>query len=349
MMLELQNISRNFGNFRLSSVSFRVDKGDYFILLGPSGSGKSLLLELIAGLIIPESGRLLLNGTDITRQKIQQRKIGLVFQDQAVFPHLTVRKNLEYPLVHLPGKERFNSISEKADQLGIKALLNRMPGSLSGGELQRVALARTLLQDPVILLLDEPMSSVDALLKPGIRRMLRDIHREGQTIIHVTHDYEEALSLATRIAVIDQGVILQTGTPDEVLHHPKTEFVAGFVGVRNFLPVTLFREGDCTVALTPNQLKIAIETGSAGEKGFLLIRGEDIFLSRDPIDSSASNNFRGVVREITRKPHGYEVTIAAGETFHALITRASAEKLEIRTGEEFWVHFKAFAIKLIPA
>ncbi len=349
-MLELKNISRSFGGFNLSGVSFFVERGDYFILLGPSGSGKSLLLEIIAGLIRPDHGSVLLNGQDITRFSPKYRKTGLVFQDYALFPHMTVRQNIGYS--QPPGLRRDSGqrIKKTAERLEITSLLDRMPETLSGGEMQRVALARTLVQEPLILLLDEPMSSVDTLLRPGIRRMLSEIHQNGQTIIHVTHDYEEALALATRIAVIDRGKIHQTGSPGEVFHQPVNSFIASFVGVKNFFQATLSAtEGEERIILTKKGLRINMAAESTPGQGFVLVRGEDILLSHEPLISSATNNFSGRVKEIVRNPSGYDVTIEAGETFHALITARSAESMNIRQGRPVWLHFKATAVRFIPS
>jgi molybdate transport system ATP-binding protein len=294
-MLELRNISKRFDDFNLNEVSFSVEKGDYFILLGESGAGKSLVLETIAGLVAPDSGTILLDGRDITTEKIHNRNIGLVFQDHAVFPHLTVAENIAYSLhdAEMSRKTKHEKVKETAHELGIGELLNRKPGTLSGGELQRVALGRTLIQQPPILLLDEPLSSLDTRLKDDLRRLLRAIHRKGQTILHVTHDYEEALSLGTRIAVIHGGKIIQSGTPGEVFHRPKSEFVAHFIGVKNFVAACLETRDQVAFAYTRNNIGIRIVTDVPDGEGFILIRGEDILLSDKPVETSATNNFPG--------------------------------------------------------
>ena len=260
-MLKLTGINKDFKGFKLSDISFTVEKGDYFILLGPSGAGKSLLLEIIAGLAIPDSGSLELYGRDITQLPIQKRKVGLVFQDHAIFPHMKVKSNLAYALHGQPGESIHQKIMAMSANLGIGELLERYPSTLSGGELQRVALARTLIQEPEILLLDEPLSSMDTRLRSGTRSLLRKIHRAGQTIIHVTHDYEEALSLGNRIAVMDHGNILQTGTPDEVFHSPRNGFVAHFIGIRNFFPAKIRLHDGIPWAETVGNLKFRLQQG----------------------------------------------------------------------------------------
>jgi molybdate/tungstate transport system ATP-binding protein len=350
-MLELRNISKRFSDFCLKDISFSVKQGDYFILLGESGAGKSMLLETIAGLVHPESGSLIMEGNDITHQKIQRRKIGLVFQDHAVFPHMTVYENIAYSLHgrKLSHKEKKERVSRVAGQLSISNLLERRPSTLSGGELQRVALARTLIQQPKLLLLDEPLASLDSRIKSDLRSQLRKIHRQGQTILHVTHDYEEALSLGNRIAVIHKGVIIQEGTPEEVFRNPKSEFVAHFVGARNFFKAQLTADIDNCIALVEKTIPVRLIPPDTGPDGYILIRGEDIILSNDSFDSSATNNFEGTITEIIPGIRGTDVVVDIGIRLHALITDESLNRLELREGKQIWLHFKATAVKFIPA
>jgi len=346
-MLELKNISRNFGGFDLRDINFTVRKGDYFLLLGPSGAGKSLLLEMIAGLTLPDSGSVLLNGSDITTMSIPARRIGIVFQDHAIFPHMTVRKNLAYSLHGLKKDETERRITNISSRLLMTGLLDRKPATLSGGELQRVALARTLIREPEILLLDEPLSSIDARIKSDLRRLLREIHRGGQTIMHVTHDYEEALSLATRIAVMDHGKILQTGTPAEVFQHPRNGFVAHFIGVRNFFPAKLITVEGLLYAVTGGDLRIRINDGQENETGFVMIRGEDIVLSERPLESSAVNSFPGIISEIVKTPFGIDISVECGELLHAVITEQSLASLHLEEEKTVWLTIKATAVKFI--
>jgi len=348
-LLSLDKISKHYEDFSLKEVSFTVQKGDYFILLGRSGAGKSMVLETIAGLITPDSGSIRMDGRDITRDKIQTREIGLVFQDHAIFPHMKVRENLAYALHR--GKYTASQKEEKvkavSEQLGFGHLLGRRPPTLSGGELQRVALARTLIQEPKILLLDEPLASIDSRMKSGLRSLLRSIHRKGQTLIHVTHDYEEALSLATRVAVIDDGMIVQEGNPQEVFRHPRSEFVAHFAGLQNFFPVTLENREGQTLARTGGPA-IRLRTEESCPEGFIIIRGEDIVLSPGPVDTSMINNFQGTITEIIPSRSGFEVTVDAGIRLYAVVTEESAARLSLGEGQKIWVHFKASAVRFIP-
>lgn len=349
-MLELQNISCSYPGFNLSGISFSVSDGEYFILLGESGAGKSLLLEAIAGLNDVKSGKILLNGKDITNEKIQQRGIGLVFQDQAVFPHLSVKENIAYPL---KGKghskaEKEKIISEITGILQISKLLNRRPATLSGGELQRVALARALVQKPKVLLLDEPLSATDSKLRSELRALLRQINRMGQTIIHVTHDFDEAVSLADRIAIMNQGSIVQSGTPQEVFGNPVNGFVAHFAGIRNFYKVTVEKHNGTSIARPVKDVEIFIGDSTEADSGYILIRNEDILLSPSAFESSALNNFEGTILDLYPSRSGMEIVIDIGITLHAQISRKSATKLKLAQKEKVWVHFKASSVKLIP-
>jgi molybdopterin-binding protein len=348
-MLELRNISKSYGKFSLENISFRVCDGDYFILLGESGAGKSLVLETIAGLITPDSGALILNGEDITGWTIQQRRIGLVFQDHAIFPHMSVADNIAYSLHGFSAsrREKAERIRAIAAELGIEGLLPRKPGTLSGGELQRVALGRTLVQEPAVLLLDEPLSSLDTRLRTELRRLLRSIHRKGQTILHVTHEYEDAVSLGTNLAVIHQGKIIQSGAPADIFHHPKSDFVAHFTGVKNFFEVTIVTEGEKTFAVIPGDQRIRIMDEQAAGEGYILVRGEDILISEGPVETSATNRFRGRIADVVQSIAGIDVAIDTGAEFHALITHESLEKLNLRPGMECWIQFKATAVRFI--
>jgi len=350
-MLELKNISVNKGSFFLKSVNFTVEKGDYFILLGVSGAGKSMVLETIAGLVIPESGQILMNHKDITLEKIQHRRIGLVFQDHAIFPHMTVGENVGYPLhgKHLSASERNLKVKNIAEKMGIVSLLSRKPSTLSGGELQRIALARTLIQEPLILLLDEPLASMDTHLREELRRLLRELNRSGQTMIHVTHDYEEAISLGNKIAVINDGEILQSGTPEEIFQNPKSGFIAHFTGVKNFFQVRVNRSQDQNTVLINDRIAVHLSGECLSDTGYLMIRAEDILISLQRLNSSAINNFEGVVRELIPSRSGIEVLVDIGVIIHALITRESMLNLSLVEGKTVWISFKATSLRFIPS
>ncbi|MEI6899116.1 MAG: ATP-binding cassette domain-containing protein [Bacteroidota bacterium] len=348
-MLNLNEVCLKQGKFSLKSISLTVEKGDYFILLGVSGAGKSMILETIAGLLKPVSGTILMNGNNITNAKIQDRKIGLVFQDHAIFPHMTVYENLAFSLhgKKLDVVQKMDQIATVAAQMSITGLLNRKPSTLSGGELQRVALARTLSQNPSLLLLDEPLSSLDVQLKDELRTILRKLNRSGQTIIHVTHDYDEAVSLGNKLAVVHQGTILQQGTPDEVFSHPSSEFVAHFTGARNFFKAKPLGAGTINMVEVEGKVKVFIPESEYDSDGYILLRNEDIFLSLSEVDTSAVNNFKGTVKEIIPSRHGVEVRVDIGITLSVSVTRESFTHLALSEFSLVWVHFKATAVRFI--
>jgi len=344
-MLELKNIIKTYPEFKLDDISFRVDDGDHFIILGPSGAGKTQILEILAGLVDPDEGNVIVDGKDITGCKIQSRPFGIVFQDYAIFPHMSVRENISYP-VRFKGsgsKQVLSMVAEQAEAMEIGHLLDRMPKTLSGGELQRVALARTLIREPKYLLLDEPLASLDVSLRQGLRSLLKEINDKGQTIIHVTHDYEEALVLANRVAVINQGRMVQIGSADEVFHNPGSEFVARFTGVKNYFAARLYREQDRQYGELANGRVLRLNTDEPEGKGFVILRGEDIFISLENLPTSATNQMKGQILEISPSPFGFEVLIDTGTRFYARITRESLQNLALRPGKEVWISFTSKA------
>jgi molybdate/tungstate transport system ATP-binding protein len=349
VMLKIKDISVRLGQFELKSVNFEVSKGEYFVLLGMSGSGKSVLLQIISGLVRAGSGRILLNDRDISNEKIQRRRVGLVFQDAALFPHFNVFRNIAYPLRSGNHKTREieSRVKELAGLTGVAHLLHRRTANLSGGEAQRVALARALALGPECLLLDEPLSSLDVQLRGELRSLLRKLNKTGQTIIHVTHDYEEAILLAGRIGVIEQGTVVQQGSPEEVFQHPRSEFVARFVGIRNFFSGSLTEDsGTLRKFRTGGTVFTLLSEEPAGE-GFIIVRAEDIILSRDMTSSSAINNFKGVVRGIGPARLGTEVMVDIGVSLGVLISDESVSSLELSEGKSIWVSCKASALKYI--
>ncbi len=346
-LLSIENISKTFGTFSIRDVSFDVEAGDYFVLLGPSGVGKTVLLETIAGQLIPDSGRIVLDGTDITHAKIQNRKVGLVYQTRTLFPHLTVRQNIAYGL-RSRGRKRHERVSELAADVGVSNLLDRKPGNLSGGEYQRVALARTIATEPRCLLLDEPLSNLDVQSRSGMRSLLRKLRRNGQTVVHITHDYEEALALATRMAVMENGRILQVDVPEELFRHPKSDFVARFIGIRNFFRGDLVSDGAGNVAeFVTNGLTFQIATDMRSGRGCLMLRSEDIIVTKKPSETSARNTFRGTIIDIAPVRRGIELTVDIGMEITALITRESREGLHLDIGQTVWIYFKATAGKFL--
>ncbi|MCF6184663.1 MAG: ATP-binding cassette domain-containing protein [Bacteroidales bacterium] len=345
-MLELKNIHIKFDDFSLKDFSLKVEKGDYYVILGESGAGKSVILELLSGLIKPNAGKIFFNKEDITNYSIQKRKIGIVFQDYAVFPHLNVFNNIAYP-VRKKGfskQEIKNKVLEKAKKTEILHLLHRKTPELSGGELQRVALARTLMTEPELLLLDEPLSALDVILRDNLRNLLRNLNKEGLTVIHITHDYEEALSLANKIAVINSGKLVQKGKPSDIFNHPKSEFVAAFTGIKNFYKAKYISENE---VLTDNKIIIRAQTHKKNCEGYLMIPSGTVIISQNKQESSAVNNFKGKVESIIPSVHGQEILVDAGIKVSVRITNESFMKLELSEGKNIWISFKANSVKFI--
>jgi ABC-type sugar transport system ATPase subunit len=235
-MIEVNNLCVDLGEFVLEDVSLKIEEGEYFVILGPTGAGKTVLLESIAGLYPIKGGEIWLRGKEVTGVEPEKRKISIVYQDHVLFPHLSVKDNLTFGLrMNKTGadveKDRLNWVAEL---LGIGNLFHRRPDTLSGGEKQKVALGRAIITRPEVLLVDEPMSALDPETRESVQRELRQLHKTlGITILHVTHDFEEAIALGSRIAVIGEGRLMQVGTPEEVFRRPNSEFVARFAMTRN--------------------------------------------------------------------------------------------------------------------
>ncbi len=348
-MLRLIDINRRLGRFALSDVSLEVADGEYYVLLGRSGSGKTQLLELIAGLEHPDSGKIFLDDIDITHQKIQDRKVGIVFQDYAIFPHMTVYGNIAYPLKARKEDNKYieEKVKKAAEAMNITHILMRSTEKLSGGELQRVALARTLIKSPRLLLLDEPLSSLDTSLKDDLKRLLRNLNKAGQTIIHVTHDYCDAISLAKKVGVIHNGKIIQEGSVEGVFSNPANRFVARYAGIRNFFKVNIYRENGFLIGVTEHDVKFKLNGVNPASDSLLLIKNDTITLKDKISDDSKINSIKGIVTEIIPSQFGLEVTVDAGDLFYVNMFAADATKYQLAEKKEVWVNFPADAIVLI--
>lgn len=235
-LLELEHLDKAFDRGAVRAVrdfSLSVERGDFVVLVGSSGCGKSTVLRLAAGLEAPDAGRVLLNGRDVTRARPAERDMAMVFQDYALYPHLTAFDNIAFPLKvrKVPRGEREVRVRAVAETLGIEGILDRKPPKLSGGQQQRVAIGRALVRNPALFLMDEPLSNLDAKLRSHMRGELARLHRTlGATVLYVTHDQVEAMTLATKIVVMDEGAAQQEGSPAELYLRPRTRFVAGFIG-----------------------------------------------------------------------------------------------------------------------
>ncbi len=264
--VRLSGIHRAFGDVvAVHGVDLDIPAGEFFTLLGPSGSGKTTTLRVIAGFERPDAGRVELQGIDVTRVAPSQRAVNTVFQDYALFPHMTVAENVEYGLrvQGIPRRDRRARAEEVLERVRLPGLGSRKPTQLSGGQRQRVALARAIVNRPPLLLLDEPLGALDLKLRQEMQIFLKGLQRDLEiTFVYVTHDQEEALTMSDRLAVFNEGRIEQVGTPAEVYEHPQTEFVAGFVGVSNVLE----RAGR-RFTIRPEKIRMADENAGQGEGG----------------------------------------------------------------------------------
>lgn len=278
-MIEIRDLGLEFPGFVFGPVSLRVEAGSFFAIMGPTGSGKTLLLESLAGLLRPHRGGIFLGGRDITGLPPERRGMGLVYQDNALFPHMTVLENIVYgQRYHGIGEAEGGRLArELAEMLRITPLLDRKPAGLSGGEKQRTAIARALACKPGVVLLDEPLSSLDPQFREGLRQSLTQLHQAtGAVFFMVTHDFVDALTLADHAAVIHKGRLEQTGPTLDIFQKPATVFIARFVGMENIFPAT-YADGRCRFAglslpLGPGQVR-------PGERGNAAIRPEDIVIA----------------------------------------------------------------------
>jgi len=346
-MLVIDKLNKKFERFSINNLSLQVAGSEYHILLGESGSGKSVLLELIAGIVSPDSGSITLSGQDITHLPTGKRKTGLVFQQPAIFPHYTVADNIAYPLQHLPKSQRTVKVNELAEMMGITRLLNQKTTVLSGGELQRIALARIFASDPQLLLLDEPLSAVDTPMRADIRGLLRNINKQGMPILHVTHDFEEAVALASTISIIEKGQIVQSGTVEDVINNPRSTFSAGFTGERNFFKAEIKGHIAFITSKAGEAIRLRLNEDYSISQANILIRSSAVTISLHEPDMSNTNNFKGVLTAINPKKSGYQLCIDTGVNIYASVTEDSFERLQLKKGQALWATFKASAVEVI--
>jgi len=351
-MISITHLNNNWdGIFSLKDISLDIKKGEYFVVLGPSGSGKTLLLELIAGIHIPDSGRIDIGKKDVTTESPEHRNVGFLYQDYNLFPHYNVRKNIEYGLrVRKMSKEFIDSrIKELVDIIGIEHLMDRDVKTLSGGEQQKVGLARALAYRPDVILLDEPFSSLDENTKYALIHEMKDIHsREKATIIHVTHSQEESMLLADRIGIMMEGRIVQVGTPEEIFYKPTSVDVARFVKIENVWEAKVITRNEETMLLRIGDKElvappIKVQKGSEVR---VIIRPEDIILGHGQV-TSARNAFSGKVVSLEQCGFYYMVRIDCGFPVVAAITRRSVGSLGLEPGKDIDVLFKTTALHVI--
>ncbi len=344
-MIHIEQLSVRFRDFRLGKIDLLVEKGEFFVLMGPTGAGKTVLLEAVAGLVPLESGRIRISGVDVTRLPPERRGVGIVYQDQGLFPHMDVRGNIVYGLKfcgagRAEGQQRLERL---VDLLGIAHLLGRLPVNLSGGEKQRVALARALIVQPHVLLLDEPLSAIDPGFREDIRRALKRLHRAAETtFLMVTHDFTEALSLADRGAVLQRGALGQTGPIEEIFRAPASPAVAEFVGMKNLFLATVEN----------GRVRLVRRTESEGpSEGNHLrhaaIRPEDVVVSRSAAPPKGASVYHGKVSAVLGCGFGHDVHVQAEDlAFTARLTRRALIDEKITEGADVFVSFDPAALHI---
>jgi len=314
----------------LDDVSLTIADGEMMVLVGPSGCGKSTLLRTIAGLEQATSGTVSIGGRDVTHLSPQERNVAMVFQDYALYPHMTVRRNLEFPLRmrRMDAAQMHERVSRVAELLGLAQLMDRLPKQLSGGQRQRVAMGRALVREPSVSLLDEPLSNLDAKLRVQVRAEIGELQRRtATTMIYVTHDQVEAMTLGDRVCVLDRGRIQQVAPPAELYDHPANAFVAGFIGnpPMNLLPATI-GTADGSLSVRIGQASMTLPAASIGRDTKDLVHTKTLGVRPEAVDVVAADARDGSVEGVVE-----HVELLGHETLvHAAIGAGSAEKPPFR-------------------
>ena len=331
--VEARRVSKHFDDVRaVDGIDLLANEGEFLVLLGPSGCGKTTLMRMIAGLERPSAGDIVIDGRIVTDLPPRARNIAMVFQSYALYPHLTVERNISFPLraVRMPKDEIRRKVEWAARMFGIERFLDRKPRQLSGGERQRVALARAVVREPAVFLLDEPLSNLDAKLRNSARDELKQFQRNlGTTTIYVTHDQAEAMGLGDRIAVLNQGKVCQIGTPQEIYGHPMDVFVATFIGSP---PMNLIEDGTTWLGFRPeNFLPLGIEAGD--EHVVLPFRINRIeYLGADRLVYGVLEDAHKGAHVISKIPTNIRTEIAAGERYDFALRRRDIERFDRQSG-----------------
>ncbi len=326
-MIALERVSVRLGEFSLQNINLRVNRGEYFLVMGPSGAGKTVLLETIAGLRALDSGRILVHGNDTSFTPPEHRHVAIVYQDYSLFPHLTVAENIAYgmKIQKRPAREISNRVDGLLSDFKVSSLKNRYPGSLSGGEQQRVAMARALAVNPDILLLDEPFAALDPQTREECMRMMLELQKSRDlTILQVSHSREEAYVVGDRIALLIDGMIIQTGSADEIFHSPKNPAAAKYAGIDNIFRGKVLRcDGIfCIVDIDGHQISL-LGTAEVGSQVTLCIDGEQITLGEktDATTDTSMNAISVTVSDILPMEHTAKIRLAGAIPLTAVIKR----------------------------
>ncbi len=343
-MIQLENINLNLPGFNLTNINLHIRPGDFFALIGPTGSGKSLLLETIMGLMPATCGTIRLNSIDITDTPVEKRNIAIVYQDFALFPHLNVKQNIYYgvPYHNITMDEADTRFRILAKTLGLNNIISRNPQKLSGGEKQRVAIARALILNPAVLLLDEPLSALDPVFREETRQLLKKVHNElGMTIIMVSHNFADVLYLADTGAIIRQGRIMQHGSIDSLFEKPDSIFTAQFVGMKNIFDFDNIEEG---IQLKGTQIRLNILKRPDNGQVHAGIRPEEIILSASK-DELMANQFQGKITEVASRGIYLAVHVEALSAEFEIICPANYRRtMDLRPGSQVFFSIHPAAI-----
>ncbi len=354
--IRVENISKAFGSFvAVDDVSFTVNEGELAALLGPSGSGKSTILRVISGLEKPDCGNIFLTDEDVTHHQAQKRNIGFVFQHYALFKHMTVEKNIAFGMkIRKMPKDVINhKVSELIDLVKLQGYEKHYPSQLSGGQRQRVALARALAPEPRILLLDEPFGSLDAKVRDNLAQWLRELHNQiAITTILVTHDQKEAIEIADKIIIINRGKVEQIGNAREVYEHPRSKFVASFVGQTNVITGSVKKDhiylGDTIIPIPiPQQYPLPTDN----ETVVLLVRPEDVVISKKAGGIPSASSLSGIIDHIHYQGNIYEIDLhveAAGVVLKSNLSKRDFIEGNLVEGDEVAVGFRDFRFFKAP-
>lgn len=355
-MVELRNVSKIFGTFTaLQEVSFEIKEGEFMTFLGPSGCGKTTCLRLISGFDTPTTGEVLIGGKDVTFDPPYRRDVNQVFQSYALFPHLSIFENIAFGLrmKKVPSAEIKSRVDRVVEMTSLQQFVDRKPAQLSGGQRQRVALARAIVCEPKVLLLDEPLSALDAKLRTQMRLELKQLQKRlGITFIFVTHDQEEALTMSDRVAVLSAGRVEQIGTVNEIYYQPATRFVASFIGETNIVEADVIgRDNGLVRCRLEGGLELSVKDSSqaADGKTLLSLRPEKIRLTRQKPEGInvfpgriCLEIFKGAVDDLT-------VTVQGGLELGALLTNDGQQEFDFHEGEEVFCRIQPEDINAIAS
>jgi ABC-type Fe3+/spermidine/putrescine transport system ATPase subunit len=350
-MIEIRNLSVKLGDFNLRDISLTVKRGEYFILLGPTGAGKTVLLESIAGVLQIQAGEIWLGGKDVTKMEPEWRRASIVYQDHMLFPHLSVQENIVFGPKMRGGKPAQIAMARNrvVDLLGIEHLLHRKPDTLSGGEKQKVALARAIVTDPEVLLLDEPLGALDPQTRDKVQQELIKLQDElGITVLHVTHDFEEAITMGDRIAVIGEGAIQQVGLPDEVFRHPNSVFVARFTMASNVFTGTALLESDGRACFHIDGARIITGADMEG-LCHASIRPEDILVSDSAAAMSTEdgcNHFTATITQVIKKGSVVHLAVNLPPPMTCLLTYHYYQQMDLQVGHKAYITIEPSSVHL---